>query len=410
MPLASGAAPGCPVCALPSGLENDCAGCGWTLRSPRRPGPLTAGLQQDFSRRLTAAQHQFDVHAAARISADRLAFPQLRGGSATSAEWTAATAAADRGRQGAADEQQLRDIVTTVLLGLGTTSLASRAAAGQAAPGPAGDRLSHRRDRPGRCHADPGQPGRVRHAATAYRTVQRQLGRPAADVVNRGRRAPVPAGWRPDGGGQGRAVRSPRPGVPQPDRAVRPGDLLAGRGTRWKRRRCWPGGWRSAARTAQPVRVVRALAPAADLAAPGSIVVSAVASAPLLRPYGVPVAVADPRTGEVRTTDQPAVPGRSQDRRRVSADAAAVARRSVRHHAGGAGRQRRRSETALVAVHPAAVRACLPDPGHPGRPGPGQVRRTDRPHARRGHLAGAAGRGAQPGRCVCSARSTWSAP
>jgi hypothetical protein len=122
------------VCGLPVGREADCAGCGWTLRSPRRPGLLTAGLRQDFSRRLTAAQHQFDVQVAARVSADRLAFPQLRGGPATAAEWTAATAAANRDREGAADEQQLRDIVTTVLLGLGT----SRAAACGRAAGAAG--------------------------------------------------------------------------------------------------------------------------------------------------------------------------------------------------------------------------------------------------------------------------------
>ena len=95
----------CPVCGLASGPPQACAECGWTLRTARRPGPVTAQLRADFDRRLSAARRRFDARAAALVSADpdRLA-PWIRGGCPDSAEWAAAVRDAAAATAGAADE------------------------------------------------------------------------------------------------------------------------------------------------------------------------------------------------------------------------------------------------------------------------------------------------------------------
>ncbi len=131
----------CPVCGLASGPPQACAECGWTLRTARRPGPVTAQLRADFDRRLSAARRRLDARAAALVSADpdRLA-PWIRGGCPDSAEWAAAVRDAAAATAGAADEvsacaalaawlRGLADGATTVFLEVGPEGIGATRAA-----------------------------------------------------------------------------------------------------------------------------------------------------------------------------------------------------------------------------------------------------------------------------------------
>lgn len=84
-------AAGCPVCGRPAGPETQCAECGWTLRSPLRPGAVTAQLREEFAARLRQAQQVFDVRVAARIGAHSEPYHKyLRGGPPDAAQWATA--------------------------------------------------------------------------------------------------------------------------------------------------------------------------------------------------------------------------------------------------------------------------------------------------------------------------------
>ena len=81
-------------------------GCGWTLRTGRRPGPVTTQLQKEFDERLSAAQRAFDARAAARAgSAQERLLPWIRGGRPDAAEWAAARQQATAAVAGVADEE-----------------------------------------------------------------------------------------------------------------------------------------------------------------------------------------------------------------------------------------------------------------------------------------------------------------
>jgi hypothetical protein len=132
----------CPVCGLTAGRAADCVECDWTLRTARRPGPVTARLRADFDLRLSAARRRFDARAAALVSADpgRLA-PWIRGGCPDTAEWAAAVRDAAAATAGAVDEASacttlaaalgaLADDAVTVIVeigpeGIGVTSAAT---------------------------------------------------------------------------------------------------------------------------------------------------------------------------------------------------------------------------------------------------------------------------------------------
>ena len=323
MPMASGTAPGCPVCGLPGGQATDCAGCGWTLRSARQPGPVTVEMRQAFSRRLSAAQHRFDVHAAARSSADRLAFPQLRGGPPTAGEWTAATAAADRDRRGAADEQRLRAIVAGILQWLDAPPGRQAAAAGAGRPAGPGGRC---------CRIAEIHPGGI----TVLRASLDEFGTPQL------RTEPGSASWS-DLLPMLSAAAAERQfqlagglaGVDRAALAAALGEVVPGRTAECALVICWPAGWHVLEQAAllasdrrPAVQLVRVAAPAGGLPAPGSLAAAAVACCPLLRPYGVPVAVADPLTGELRATIRPLFPAGT----RAGAEAALTLRRLPGDH------------------------------------------------------------------------------
>jgi len=119
MPPADSRPSACPVCGLTAGSAPACAECGWTLRAPLRPGPLTSQLRADFDTRLSTARRRFDARAAARVSADpgRLA-RWIRGGPPDDAEWAAALRDLATVTAGAVSEETARAALTAALRGL----------------------------------------------------------------------------------------------------------------------------------------------------------------------------------------------------------------------------------------------------------------------------------------------------
>jgi hypothetical protein len=113
MPGADAHPVGCPVCGRLAGQDAACRGCGWTLRTGRRPGPVTTQLQKEYDERLSAAQRAFDARAAARVgSAPETFLPWIRGGRPDAAEWAAARQQAAAAVAGVADEETAcREIV-----------------------------------------------------------------------------------------------------------------------------------------------------------------------------------------------------------------------------------------------------------------------------------------------------------
>lgn len=98
--LVSGPPPpgACPVCGRASDGHETCPQCRWTLRVPRKLGPVTEEMRAESGRQLAQARRKFDAEAAALVSADpgRLA-AWIRGGRPRPEEWSAAVrAAADR--------------------------------------------------------------------------------------------------------------------------------------------------------------------------------------------------------------------------------------------------------------------------------------------------------------------------
>lgn len=106
MPGADARPAGCPVCGRPAGPDAECPGCGWTLRTGRRAGPVTTRLQKEFDERLSAAQRAFDARAAALVAStpDRF-LPWIRGGRPDLAEWAEARRRAAAAEAGAVDEE-----------------------------------------------------------------------------------------------------------------------------------------------------------------------------------------------------------------------------------------------------------------------------------------------------------------
>lgn len=113
----------CPVCGWPAvpgdltGLgEKSCAECGWTLRTPRRPGPVTPQLRNDFDQLLASARRRVDARAAALIADDPGRFaPWIRGGRPDAAEWATARREATASRGGVTDEKSAREMLAAVL-------------------------------------------------------------------------------------------------------------------------------------------------------------------------------------------------------------------------------------------------------------------------------------------------------
>lgn len=119
MPGADPRSAGCPVCGRPAGQDTACRDCGWTLRTARRPGPITTQRQKEFDERLSAAQRVFDARAAALVAStpDRL-LPWIRGGIPDPAEWAEARRRAAAAAAGAVDEETAGREIAGLLAGL----------------------------------------------------------------------------------------------------------------------------------------------------------------------------------------------------------------------------------------------------------------------------------------------------
>ena len=289
MPEASAPPLGCPVCARPTGPETACAECGWLLRGPRRPGPVTDELRQDFCERLSRSQREFDAHVAALIPVGQRDVTKIRGGPPSAAEWAQAHEAAVRVRAGTVGEQALRGIVADTLRGL-------------SAPGPA--------------DASASASSTIAEIDASGITVTRarldQFGSPQITPDERS------AAW---------ADLLPMLSRAEAERHFQLAGGIAGldRASLWESLRhevpgrtegcvlvvCRPAGWRIVERAAllacagrPSVRLVRAVAPE-DGTAPGRLVSSVATEGPVLREYVVPVAIADPLTGDVRVQSSP---------------------------------------------------------------------------------------------------------
>ncbi len=112
------AAAGCPVCARPAGDLERCQRCGWTLRTPWRPGTVTGQARAEFEARLAAARRGYDLRIVARIAADPAPYlDRIRGGPPSPLEWENVRHDAAQDVD-AADEGALRDRLGPLLAAL----------------------------------------------------------------------------------------------------------------------------------------------------------------------------------------------------------------------------------------------------------------------------------------------------
>ncbi len=115
----SGANGSCPVCGRAAGPDTQCGECGWVLRTPLRPGSLTAEMRQEFTTRLGDARRQLDTRVAARIQADPSPYERyIRGGPPDTAQWAAAGQAARQDLGDAIGDDGLRTAFSRMLEGL----------------------------------------------------------------------------------------------------------------------------------------------------------------------------------------------------------------------------------------------------------------------------------------------------
>jgi hypothetical protein len=279
VPAASSTPPGCPVCGRPVGREATCPECGWLLYGPLQLGPVTDELRCDFAESLSGAQRAYDAHVAAFVSADSASPVPTRGGRPTAEEWAEAQQAAARVRAGAVSEQTLRSIVADTHRALD-------------APGDGVGGMTAEIDASG---------------ITVTRARLDQFGRPEVQQDKRS----IP--W---------TELLPMLSADTAERHFQLAGGLSGldRTRIWEILRrevpertegctlviCWPAGWRileqaalQACRDRPSVRLIRAVAPNGATMA-GGLVRSVASDAPLSCTYVVPVAVADPLTGEVR--------------------------------------------------------------------------------------------------------------
>ena len=112
-------AAGCPICARLAADQEMCQRCGWTLRTPWRPGTVTTKARTEFEARLAAARRGYDLRIVARIAADPAAWLDLiRGGPPTPLEWENARHDAAQDLADAADERVLCDRLGALLTAL----------------------------------------------------------------------------------------------------------------------------------------------------------------------------------------------------------------------------------------------------------------------------------------------------
>jgi hypothetical protein len=275
--------PGCPVCARPAADDPDCADCGWELRTPRRPGPVTAAMRAQFDQRLAAARRAHDARAAALIAAepDRFA-PWIRDGQPDGAEWASARRNAAAVTADAADEASAGEEVVAVLRGLARDGAAAIVEIGVDGIGVTRAVL----DALGVPRFEPDQP------------VQ-----PWTDLLPTLSAHPDERLFQLAGGlaGQDRAELSSRLAAVMP--AVVP--AVPGQHVLVI---CRPAGWplledaaRLACLTSARARLLRvALPPSGVASLAGGVLDSLTAAMPLLHGYGVVVASVDPVSGAVR--------------------------------------------------------------------------------------------------------------
>jgi hypothetical protein len=281
MPGADARPADCPVCGRPTGQDMACLGCGWTLRSGRRPGPVTTQLQKEYDERLSAAQRAFGARAAALAgSAPERFLPWIRGGRPDAAEWAAARLQAAAAVAGAADEETACREIVGLLADLGGGDEVAVVEIGKV--GVAVIRVTLdpsgapelRRDRP----------------VLAWTEVLPTLSRQADERL-------LQLAGATAGQDTVRLHDSLAAGLPR----------LTGRVLVI----CRLAGWTIPEQAARQVssasgraRLIR-VAGAADADGPGSLLDSLAARMPLRREYGVVVALVDPATGAVRTGSRP---------------------------------------------------------------------------------------------------------
>jgi hypothetical protein len=109
----------CPVCGRAGDSRETCRECGWTLRVARKLGPVTEETRAEFDRQLAGARRNFDARAAALVSADpdRLA-TWIRGGRPCPEEWSAAVRGAADRTDRAVGEAAVIAAISTRLRGL----------------------------------------------------------------------------------------------------------------------------------------------------------------------------------------------------------------------------------------------------------------------------------------------------
>lgn len=278
MPANNATTASCPVCGLAAGTAAACPECDWTLRAPRLLGPVTAELRQAFDEGLGRAQRTFDTRVAALISADKRDITQIRGGPPNRAEWAAARDAAAHIKMGALPERTLRGVIADTLRGLDAGADSSCAIAEIDSGGITVTQVGLDRFGSPQLHRE--------HGTVAWTDILPVLSEDADE-----RRFQLAGGisgldhawlWRTL--------------CQMVQRLTEDCTLVI----------CRPAGWLIVERAAKMARerrptvmIVRAVAPE-DGTAPGTLLDSMAAEGPLLRGYGIVLAIADPPAGALR--------------------------------------------------------------------------------------------------------------